>query len=261
MAAVYNCGSVPRLQTQLLLYLMAHLEDYPASYLRLLPTRLRQTLLLNLPVADICQLERTKFVKGIDMESLWSTITEQRLPKELKTLKLSPLAKLAHSTKQFYMEVLALVILNSIVVSSEGHRSHYHLALDLMFSVKGCLRINHWRKFLRDNPHWALHFRPGLHITADDTILPSQRYITYYSRGVSDADLIYLLINRCDYYPSQVNVFSGQFIRSAIWNERQYPTVLAKVREFIKKSHLLWFGAKDDSNSEELKDSLAAIFL
>ena len=260
MAAVYNCGPVPQLQTQLLLYLMAHFDDYPASSLRLLPARLRQNVLLNLPVADICKLERTKFVKGIDMESFWSTITELRLPKELKTLKISPFAKFAHSTKEFYMEVLALVILNCIVVTSEGHRSHYHLALDLMFSVKNCLGIYHWRKFLRDNPHWALYFRPGLHTTPDDTVLPSQRYLTYYSRGVSDGDLIHLLINRCDYCPTQVNVFSGQFIRSAIWNERQYPTVLAKVRDFTKNAQLLWFGAKDDSNSEELKDSMAAIF-
>ena len=259
MAAVhvYKCGPVPQLQTQVLLHLMAHLEEYPVSYLWRLPSRFRRMVLLNLPVADICRLERTRFVKWIDMESLWSTITEQRFPKDLKILKVSPLAKFARSTKEFYMEVLALVILNCIVVSSEGHRSHYHLALDLMFSVKNCLGIHHWRKFLRDNPHWAFYFRPALYITPDDTVLPSQRYLEYYSRGVSDSDLVHLLINRCGYCPIQVNVFSSQFIRSAFWNERQYSTVLAKVREFMQKARLFWFGAKDDSNSIE---STAAMF-
>ena len=48
-----------------------HLEELPVSYLSLLPLSTRKELLEKLPIADVCQLEDTKFVDGIDMAGFW----------------------------------------------------------------------------------------------------------------------------------------------------------------------------------------------
>ena len=53
------------------LWITMHLEQLPVSQLSLLPLMTREELLLKLPIADVCQLEDKKFVKGIDMEKFW----------------------------------------------------------------------------------------------------------------------------------------------------------------------------------------------
>ena len=246
MAGVYKCGPVPKLQTQIFLNLIAKLEDYSANYLWLLPLRLREELLLNLPIADVCNLEQTRFVDGLDMDRVWVTLTQERIPRKLLQLQVSPVSRRVASYKEFYMEVLSLVILNRTMASSLGHHSHYHLALDLMFSVRGCLGIKHWSKFLRDNTIWARYFRPGFQVDRDDSVIPKNRYLFYYSRGISDTDLVHLLVNKCHYYPAQVNILTTDFILDVRQNEKMCPTVLKLFREFTRKANTLWFRIQDD---------------
>lgn len=259
MAGVYHCGPVPTLQTQVFLNLIVRLQDYPTEYLWLLPAKLRQRLLLNLPAADICWLEKTHFVDGLDMEYVWATLTKQRVPEELTGLRISPLAKKVSSMKEFYLELLSTVILNHCVAPSTRHRSHYHLALDLMFSIRGCLNIETWRKFLHDNPHWAQYLRPGLHTSSDDTVVPASRYIIYYNRGVTDTELIYLLINRCHYYPKQVNVLATKFIHNVITMEKFYPMAYTMFKEFTRKAQSLWFVARENGYSIERAASINSL--
>ena len=52
-------------------YILMHLEDFPIGHLSLLPLSTRKTLLWQLPLADVCQLEDTKFTEGLDMEAYW----------------------------------------------------------------------------------------------------------------------------------------------------------------------------------------------
>ena len=68
------------LEQQCFLHVLQHLEKFPVGHLSLLPLGVRQRLLLIAPVADVFQLEHTMFVKGIDMDEVWKTVYEQRLP-------------------------------------------------------------------------------------------------------------------------------------------------------------------------------------
>ena len=53
-------------------YIAMNLEQFPVSYLSLLPLKVREELLWRLPIADLCMLEDTKFVEGFqDMEAYW----------------------------------------------------------------------------------------------------------------------------------------------------------------------------------------------
>ena len=53
-------------------YIAMNLEQFPVSYLSLLPLKVREELLWRLPIADLCMLEDTEYVEGFhDMASYW----------------------------------------------------------------------------------------------------------------------------------------------------------------------------------------------
>ena len=67
------------LQNQCLVYIIARLDEFTPSSLTLLSTRLRCLLLVNLPAVDICRLEKTEVVRGIDMcDDVWMNVDFQR---------------------------------------------------------------------------------------------------------------------------------------------------------------------------------------
>ena len=77
MASILPKAPSP-LQEQCLQYLIDHLEDIPVEALALLPTAIRHTLAVHLPVADILQLEQTRFASGLDMPGVWKEVCEIR---------------------------------------------------------------------------------------------------------------------------------------------------------------------------------------
>ena len=72
--AVTSSREVLSLQTQCLTCILHHLEVYPENLLSLVPTRQRKDLLKSLPPLDICKLEKTSIVAGIDMNEVWYVI-------------------------------------------------------------------------------------------------------------------------------------------------------------------------------------------
>ena len=67
-----NCPAT--LHQQCYQYIAMHLELFPFNSLMLLPLKTRWNLLWNLPIADVCLLEATQFIQGIDMDDYWRTI-------------------------------------------------------------------------------------------------------------------------------------------------------------------------------------------
>ena len=59
---------VESLVEQCQFFILMHLEEFPVSHLSLLPLSTRKTLLWQLPIADVCQLQDTKFTKGMESE-------------------------------------------------------------------------------------------------------------------------------------------------------------------------------------------------
>ena len=59
-------------------YIAMNLEKFPVSYLSLLPLKSRKELLWRLPIADLCQLEDTEYMKGFqDMAAYWKLPCEE----------------------------------------------------------------------------------------------------------------------------------------------------------------------------------------
>ena len=69
---------VPTLEDCCFSYILFNLELFPVDYLALLPTRMREKLLLQLPVADICRLEETAVVEGVDINVVWKERSQAR---------------------------------------------------------------------------------------------------------------------------------------------------------------------------------------
>ena len=67
-----NCPAT--LHQQCYLYILMHLEQFPFNSLALLPLKMRWKLLWNLPIADVCLLEATQFIHGMNMDEYWRTI-------------------------------------------------------------------------------------------------------------------------------------------------------------------------------------------
>ena len=70
---------IPTLEDCCFSYILFHLELFLADYLALLPTRMRRKLLFQLPVADVCRLEETAVVEGVDMNPVWKERSQAML--------------------------------------------------------------------------------------------------------------------------------------------------------------------------------------
>ena len=75
---------------QCFLYVILDLEKFPPNYLALLPRQIRKELLLSLPMVDICNLEETVVVEGIEMNDVWQNVCENRVTDHVH---LHPLSK------------------------------------------------------------------------------------------------------------------------------------------------------------------------
>jgi len=239
---VVNSTSTISLQKMSCLYIISNMKSFSTGMLSKLPIQVRQELLLNVPVHDMWFLEKSEFVEGIDLKAVWASITKERMPLTFsEKLNVPPLTKYTNCTRQKYMETLGFIILNK-VWNKGTSINHYQLALDLIFSVHYCTGILNWRKFLGTNPHWRQYFHsfpsPRQHI-----IVPTMYYNKYYNNGpgVSDVQLISLLLDGCCYCPAQANIFAPSFINTHIWVEIKYPSVLERFRRFVSTAESLWF--------------------
>ena len=59
-------SSVESLVQQCQFYILMHLEEFPVDYLSLLPLSTRKVLLWQLPLADVVQLQDTRFTEGLE---------------------------------------------------------------------------------------------------------------------------------------------------------------------------------------------------
>ena len=235
-------SSILSLQKTSFLCILSNLKSFSTRTLSMLPIQLRQELLLNISVHEMWFLEQSEFVDGIDMDAVWAAITKERMPSTFfDKLSVSPLSKCSQCVKQKYMETLGFIILNK-VWNKGTNMNHYQLALDLIFSVHYCMGIMNWRKFVGTNPHWRQHFHsfppPRQHI-----IVPTEYYNKYYKngQGVSDVQLISLLLDGCCYRPTQLNILAPYFVCTHLWLEVKYPSVLERFRRFVSKAESLWF--------------------
>ena len=129
------------LEDQCYLYLILHLEKFLPKEISLLPLRERQRLLVNLPAADVCQLEETSVVEGVCVNEVWKEIGQRQI-------KHYPYKYVCESTLEKLQR-------------GEGYRDHFHEVVShtviwqkylgniavpfLLYTVVDCLGISDWQ--------------------------------------------------------------------------------------------------------------------
>ena len=78
-------------------------EEYPVGILALLPKAIREEMLHNLPIVDICRLQDTQFTSGLDMNSIWKELYERHIDSEPPELQ--------DSWRQQYLHKISSTIL------------------------------------------------------------------------------------------------------------------------------------------------------
>ena len=109
------------LQKQCILYLLFHADEFPPSYLGLLPRRLRRDLLDCMSIADVCRLEGTPFTDGISTKEIWMQVYNEIITKMQGFPLIAPYNyfwKIAQKHEQGYREscyeLISFLILHQI---------------------------------------------------------------------------------------------------------------------------------------------------
>ena len=138
------------LQQQCMHFILMNLEELPPSYLALLPLSIRKEILHRLPIADVCLLEETPFVDGLDLKAFWSDCLEDLCHYLTSSVRSKPLypefeeicERKWGSTKftkiRFYSQVARIMF----------DRSCYILPFGFLFAIR-CFVFGRW--FLRGN--------------------------------------------------------------------------------------------------------------
>ena len=123
------------LADQCFLYLILNLEEFPPACLALLPRQIRNQLLLSLPMVDICNLEETAVMEGIEMDDIWQSVRENRVADDVR---LHPLSKeLSVGGREFCFRALIFLFVHC---GSESGIEAINF-ISLLYSVKlhmGC---------------------------------------------------------------------------------------------------------------------------
>ena len=186
------------LQDQCYLYLILHLEDYLPEELSLLSLRVRERLLVNLPAADICKLEETIVVQGVDMNMVWKQIGQRQVKHDYHWVCSSTLEALNRG---------------------EGYRDHFHEVVShgvvwedsdkvrlLLYTVIECLGVSNWQSRKQVVPI-IVNDNYNLKVV---TVLPP-RYKQYFKQSATLSSLILMLFSCFKMLPRKLTIGNFEF--------------------------------------------------
>ena len=235
--------SIPlSLETCCFLKLIGHLETFPCDSLALLPLRLRYVLIQNLPAADVCRLEQSRFVEGMDMEHVWATLIKENV-----------LPKFPHSkdecTKEAYFSNLChtIVTWRSYTMDSEVVR--------FLFSVQQCLGIEDLSMFAH-----PFHQEAGP-LYRQNFITPP-RYLGYFTSAHSNVDCVRIVLDAsCYYYPKSLIVNCDSFWENLFSQKWLFPENLKMLMTYLHQIRHLFLNFCNYSPSKASVLSVVTPFI
>ena len=200
------------LQNLCLIYIIRFLELFPVDYLALLPVTVRQRLLENLPPADVCRLEQSKFSEDLDINGVWK--------------KLSDVSRILESSYHLHKHCTYKESFFNCIYSFLAKKHFYggiefetSLALH-RYKIVQCLctpRTQEWSP--EQLPYWSL-----LDGSQEFPISTPNRYLPYYqplppSLSAKDSfkSIVLLTPTLCHYYPTALDISINLFIYTALW--------------------------------------------
>lgn len=220
--------------------LVQHLEHYPPSLLAALPPTLRRSLLLRLPIVDVCQLEKTVAFDGLDAESIWGELFELRyrrykkyaciwhpylVGKALQDLEAKDMPK-----REKFLAVVVTMIFGSVRPGSylflrKGHVHDPYVDPyldDFVNYLVAAMKVEMFHDVTAEMTPIRLMYannnfaKWGRAKSYEETFHRFQyvpprfsHYVNaenHYRYVLSDVDAITLLMEKCDYYPDDVSI-------------------------------------------------------
>lgn len=231
----------PSLEDQCFLLVICRLEEYPIEWLSLLPGRLREKLLINLPAVDVCQLEQhASFAEGIDFGAVWSTMFTKR---QLKTVDMGDDPDSNTPWKEQYFRSISDLVLNSInEKSAQTQPDRLRSLLKLLLFVENCLDMPNCLDF-------AMPYLRGncMEVSEEGRIhqgmVAASRYASYMQDGPTTLTLVRLMMEKCNYYPKALLIVCNNFARSDLWQSRKQHAGL--ISDFLCQVQTLIFVFED----------------
>lgn len=232
------------LQQRCFLYLVNHLENFSPKTLTLLPQRIRLDLLLMLPAADICQLEQTTAIDGIDLEKLWKEVCcryeENAIPysssytcsarlhsgnavAEFRRMQRGiPAKSSALSWRDHFANIICTLLLHALPIPSLQPSSIFckevgclnNLILQYLFCI-GLVPIKQMKAY------------GGLPLVLYDRELKIPRRYVLFTDSTQPfynvLELMAFINEKCHLLPKALVVDCNSFINSAIWSSKPVP--------------------------------------
>ena len=220
-----------------LIYIIRFLELFPVDYLALLPVTVRQRLLENLPPADVCRLEQSKFSEGLDIDGVWKKLSEV-----LHILSLQDLYAYTPSYRHHkhctYKESFFHCIY-SFLAEHQFHKglSFDHALAEHRYKIVQCVcsplrpQITNFHEYyiyaLLPGQEWSLDQLPYWSLLDGEQEFPistPNRYLPYYQplppflcENIIPIKAIVLLTpTLCHYYPTALDININAFINTAL---------------------------------------------
>ncbi len=254
-------------------HIIKTIEEYPADTLALLPAKIRFGILVNLPVVDVCRLEETLFVSGLDMAAAWEQLYKEyagnitfytKMERGAKDSLLSLICRTVLADERPYgyfqdktwfgfkitenrpAHELPVDIINHLVttkkadlpvVKGSGSMSIYYPAMTRHKVIK----------------HMGIVPPGSLYQQAcESRQVMLQRYAHLFSPGslfLCDSVAIGLLTKECNYRPKKVYVSCPKFF-TFLLNAKHESTNLSFLGDLLKEvESLVIDGEKDDEDN------------
>ena len=211
------------LQNQCLIYIIRFLELFPVDYLALLPVTVRQRLLENLPPADVCRLEQSKFSEGLDIDGVWKKLSNisDMLPYTHYSSKPAYLSKNGYKDS-FFNKLYSFLATKQFETSLDHQR--YKIVQCLCTPLRPQTRIRLFatpaaNEHVEQRPYWSL-----LGGNQEFPISTPNRYLPYYQPlppSLSEIDsiksIVLLTPTLCHYYPTALDISIHVFINTLLW--------------------------------------------
>ena len=271
MAVVMN-EKVKPLQDLSFTHILMTLEEYAVDDLALFPKSIRNQMLHNLPIVDVCQLEGTRFMAGISEDSMWEKlykdlIEPHRSPRSNESWKEHFLGTIydtliKDSRPYGYSQVMTRTDKSQPWVGSnmtDDGPAHQHPMDIVNYLVatkceeeltRGAEKLNDSESYLRckygpSNVVMRRHevtlvkgiVPPGaLYNKAQFNQLIPPRYKKFFNEGscfLPDATAIELLSNKCQFRPKEVSILVPEF-GTFLENAEHEKGDLGYLAEFLK---------------------------
>lgn len=230
-----------------LLYVICRLDEFPTSYLALLPSRLRQKLLLSLPVLDVCRLEEDPgFSESLDFNAVWRELFHSRQGSfmELEDTLSSVSDEVQWKEEYFRLVVgLALHYFGSSDTNSTS-QVNMHLFLDLLLTVRSPLGIEQW-PWLDCSPFYSSS------MVQSGTLITLRNFVSLPTKS---SEAVSMIVEKCNFSPTAVLVILDEFVQSDIWSQRQEEANAAILKRLLSRVEVIRFISEHVSRPDAVSD-------